>query len=117
MSTRLSVARSNHRATAPIRVSRENDIIQSDPSDTSTKLSMLIWAMYEMHTEMVDVAGEIGVRLTKRLLNTCMKHCKVPEDWRTGLIVPHMETERRCTRPREVQRNNSAESYYETTKI
>ena len=29
---------------------------------------------------------------------------------------PHMETERRCTRPREVQRNNSAESYYETTR-
>ena len=22
------------------------------------------------------------------LLNTCMKQCKVPEDWRTGLIVP-----------------------------
>ena len=42
----------------------------------------------EMRTEMVDVAGEIGVRWTKRLLNTCMKQCKVPEDWRTGLIVP-----------------------------
>ena len=28
---------------------------------------------------------------------------------------PHVETERRCTRPREVLRNNSAESYYETT--
>ena len=27
-----------------------------------------------------------------------------------------METERRCTRHREVQRNNSAESYYETTR-
>ena len=27
-----------------------------------------------------------------------------------------METERRCTRPREVQRNNSAESYYEITR-
>ena len=29
---------------------------------------------------------------------------------------PHMENERRCTRPREVQRNNSAESYYEITR-
>ena len=37
---------------------------------------------------MVDVAGEIGVRWTKRLLNTCMKQRKVPEDWRTGLIFP-----------------------------
>ena len=68
----------------------------------------------EMRTEMVDVAGEIGARWTKRLLNTCMKQCKVPEDWRTN--CPHMETERRCIRPMEVQRNNSAESYYETTR-
>ena len=29
---------------------------------------------------------------------------------------PHMEKERRCTRPREIQRNNSAESYYEITR-
>ena len=29
---------------------------------------------------------------------------------------PHMEKERRCTRPREVQRNNSYESYYEITR-
>ena len=25
---------------------------------------------------------------TKKLMNTCRKQCKVPEDWRTGLIVP-----------------------------
>ena len=42
----------------------------------------------EMRAEMVDVAGEIGARWTKRLLNACMKQCKVPEDWWTGLIVP-----------------------------
>ena len=41
-----------------------------------------------MRAEMVDVAGEIGARWTKRLLNTYMKQCKVPEDWRTGIIVP-----------------------------
>ena len=69
-----------------------------------------------MRAEMVEVAGEIGARWAKRLLNTCMKQCKVPEDWRTGLIVPIYKTERRCTIPREVQRNNSAESYYETTR-
>ena len=34
----------------------------------------------EMRAEMVDVGGEIGVRWTKQLLNTCMKQCKVPED-------------------------------------
>ena len=29
---------------------------------------------------------------------------------------PHMEKERRCTRLMEVQRSNSAESYYEITR-
>ena len=38
------------------------------------------------------------------IYQTCMVNC------------PHMETERRCTRPREVQRNNSAETYYENTR-
>ena len=42
----------------------------------------------EMRAEMVDVAGGIGVRWTQRLLNTCMKQCKVPEDWRTVIIIP-----------------------------
>ena len=42
----------------------------------------------EMCADMVDVTGEIGVRWTKMLLNTCMKQCKVPEEWRTWLIVP-----------------------------
>ena len=39
----------------------------------------------------------------------------------TGRLVdransPHIEKESRCTIPREVQRNNSAESYYEITR-
>ena len=29
---------------------------------------------------------------------------------------PHVEKERRCTRPREVQSDNSADSYYEITR-
>ena len=42
----------------------------------------------EMHAEMVMAAGESGISWTKRLLNTCMRQGKVPEEWRTGLIVP-----------------------------
>ena len=34
----------------------------------------------EMRAEVVDVTGDIGARWTKRMLNTCMKQCKVPED-------------------------------------
>ena len=44
--TRLSFACSNRWATALIRISRENNIIISDLSDSSTKLSMFIWAMF-----------------------------------------------------------------------
>ena len=44
-----------------------------------------------MGADMVDVTGYTDARWTKRLLNTCMKQCKVPEDWRTGLIVPIWE--------------------------
>ena len=42
----------------------------------------------EMRVEMVLTAGESGISWTKRLLNTCMGQGKVPEEWRTGLIVP-----------------------------
>ena len=56
----------------------------------------------EIRDELVNVAGEIGFRWKKRLLNTCMKQCKVPEDWRTGLVVLVWKNEMRCTRPRVV---------------
>ena len=42
----------------------------------------------EVRVDMVMAAGESGISWTKRLLNTCMRHGKVPEKWRTGLIVP-----------------------------
>ena len=42
----------------------------------------------EMRVEMVMAAGESGISWTKRLLNTCMRQGKVPEECRTGLIVP-----------------------------
>ena len=33
-------------------------------------------------------AGESGIRLIKRLLNTCMRQGKISDEWRTGLIIP-----------------------------
>ena len=42
----------------------------------------------EMRVEMVMAAGESEIIWTKRLLHTCMRQGKVPEEWRTGLIVP-----------------------------
>ena len=39
--------------------------------------------------ERVETMSErVRVRWTRRLLNTCMREGKIPEEWRTGLIVP-----------------------------
>ena len=35
----------------------------------------------DMHVEMVMAAGESGISWTKRLLNTCMRKGKGPEEW------------------------------------
>ena len=48
--------------------------------------------IYEMRVEMVMAAGEGEISWTKRLLHTCMRQGKVPEEWRTGLIVPIWKT-------------------------
>ena len=37
----------------------------------------------EMHVEMAMAAGASVISLTKRLLNTCMRQGKAPEEWRT----------------------------------
>ena len=41
-----------------------------------------------MRLEMLEMAGEVGVKWTGRLLNVCMQEGKIPKEWRMGLIVP-----------------------------
>ena len=38
--------------------------------------------------EMLDLAGDVGVNWTRRLLNSCLTEGKIPVEWRTGLIIP-----------------------------
>ena len=40
----------------------------------------------------------------------------MPEDWWIGLIVPIWKSKGDAQDPREVQMNNSSESYYEITR-
>ena len=42
----------------------------------------------ETRAEMVNVAGDIDARWTKRLLNTMHETMQSSDDWRIGLIVP-----------------------------
>ena len=41
----------------------------------------------EVRVEMLVMADHVGVRWTRRLLNTFMRVGKIPEEWRSGLIV------------------------------
>ena len=44
--------------------------------------------LYEIRVEMLDLAGDVGVNWTRRLLNSCLTEGKIPVEWRTGLIIP-----------------------------
>ena len=38
--------------------------------------------------EMEEMAGDVGVKWTGRLLNVCMQEGRIQKEWRMGLIVP-----------------------------
>ena len=42
----------------------------------------------EVRLDMLEMAGEVGVKWTGRLLNGCMHEGRTPKEWRMGLIVP-----------------------------
>ena len=42
----------------------------------------------EVRQEMLEMAGEVGVKWTGRLLNVCTHEGRIPKEWRMGLIVP-----------------------------
>ena len=42
----------------------------------------------EVQVEMLVMTECVGVRWLRRLLNTCRREGKTPEEWRTGLIDP-----------------------------
>ena len=41
-----------------------------------------------MQLEMLEMAGDVGVKWTGRLLNVCMQEGRVPKEGRMGLLVP-----------------------------
>ena len=42
----------------------------------------------EVRLVMLEMAGEVVVKWTGRLLNVCMSEGRIPKEWRMGLIVP-----------------------------
>ena len=45
-----------------------------------------------MRLEMMEVAGEVGVKWTGRVLNICMHDGRIPKERRMGLVVPICKT-------------------------
>ena len=41
-----------------------------------------------MRLDMLEMAGEVGVKWTGRLLNVCMQEGRIPKEWMMGLIGP-----------------------------
>ena len=41
-----------------------------------------------MRLDMLEMAGEVGVTWTGRLLNVCRQEGRMPKEWRMGLMVP-----------------------------
>ena len=64
--------------------------------------------------EMVEMAGEVGVKWTGRLIDVCMQEGRIQKAWRTGLIEPIWQRKRGCTRPRKVQGHHTTQPSTET---
>ena len=45
-------------------------------------------AVDEVRLEVLEMAGDVGVKWTGRLLNVCMQEGRILQEWRMGLIVP-----------------------------
>ena len=41
-----------------------------------------------MRLEMLEMAGEVGVKRSGRLLNVCMQEGRIPKELSMGLILP-----------------------------
>ena len=44
-----------------------------------------------MRLDMMEMAGEVGVKWPGRPLHVCMQEGRIPKEWRMGLIVPIWE--------------------------
>ena len=41
-----------------------------------------------MKLDIMEMAGDVGVKRTGRLLKVCMQEGRITKEWRMGLIVP-----------------------------
>ena len=51
----------------------------------------------EVRLEMMEMAGELGVKWTGLLLNVCMQEGRIPKVWGMGLIMPVWKSKGVCT--------------------
>ena len=68
----------------------------------------------EVQLEMMEMAGEVGVKWTGRLLNVCMQAGRIPKEWRMGLIVPIWKRKGDVHDPGKYNGHHTAQSSTET---
>ena len=64
----------------------------------------------EVRLEVMEMAGEVGVKWTGRLLNVCMQEGRIPKEWRFDLIVPMWKRKGGC----KSQESITTQPSYET---
>ena len=64
----------------------------------------------EVRLEVMEMAGEVGVKWTGRLLNVCMQEGRIQKEWRIGLIVPMWKRKGGC----KSQESITTQPSYET---
>ena len=62
------------------------------------------------------MAERLGVRCTRRLLNTCLRERTIPESSKRGVDSPCMEKKGRCPRPWKISRYHVIESCSECVR-
>ena len=80
--------REKEQQVASSSVRREVDVGEIGQEEVETAMhKMKAAGADEVRLEMLEMAGEVGVKCTGRLLNVCMQEGRVPKEWGMGIIL------------------------------
>ena len=76
----------------PSSVREKTEVVEMDDTEMRAAMEKMkkgqATGLDDIRVEMLDLAGDVGVNWTRRLLNSCLTEGKISVEWRTGLIIP-----------------------------
>ena len=76
----------------PSSVREKTEVVEITDTETMAAMKKMkkgkATGLDEIRVEMLDLAGDVGVNWTLRLLNSCLTEGKIPVEWRGGLVIP-----------------------------